>query len=164
MVLTSTATAPSSWTKSCRKLIKDMCRFASICARVASLTCPLHRYCSTASPTNTAAIAGIATHRKRRSLTCGLFILFDFGTGDARAYNPCRFAFIRLYVCLFRLRDCLCSWAGPQRSFQQCAELAQESGFVNDGLGSASGARRAKPRARVHGHQDDFGSGGHLGE
>jgi hypothetical protein len=66
--------------------------------------------------------------------------------------------------CLFRLRDCLCSRARPQRSFQQCAELAQESGFVNDGLGSASGARRAKPRARVHGHQDDFGSGGHLGE
>ena len=86
MVLISTATAPSSWPKSCRKLIKDMCRLASICARVASLTCPLHRYCNTASPTNTAANAGMATHRKRRSLACGLFILFNFGIGDARAY------------------------------------------------------------------------------
>src|SRR6476619_7490664 len=97
MVLISTATAPSSWPKSCRKLINDMRRLVSICARVASLTCPLHRYCNTASPANTAANAGMATHRRRRSLACG-FILFEFGLGMLRRFHA-DFRLIRLYVC-----------------------------------------------------------------
>ena len=40
--------------------------------------------------------------------------------------------------------------AWPQRPLQQRAEFPQESGFVNDCLGSAPGTRRAKSRARVH--------------
>src|SRR3954462_8804879 len=79
MVLISTATAPNSWERSWRKLMSETCRLASICARVAALTCPLQRYCNTARPTNTAAIAGTATHRRRRSLACDLFIQFQLG-------------------------------------------------------------------------------------
>jgi hypothetical protein len=150
MLLISTATAPSSWPKSCRKLIKDVCRFASICDRVASLTCPLHLYCNTARPANTAAIAGTATHRKRRSLACGLFIHFQLRGLAALGPIICADSRLLKIICV-RLRSCrLNSRAGPQRSLQQRAQFPQEFGFVNHRLGSASGARRTKPRARVH--------------
>jgi hypothetical protein len=162
MVLISPATAPSSWAKSCRKLMRETCRLESICARVASLTCPLHRYCSIARPTNTAANAGIATHRRRRSLACGLSMHFQLWVGDARAYHPRRSASLDYKSALCSCHHCVYARTGPQRPFQQRAQLVQEFGLVNHRLGSASGARLQKSGAGVHGHHDDFGSGSHF--
>src|SRR6476661_5809301 len=140
MVLISTAAAPSSWAKSCRKLISETCRFPSICARVAALTWTLQRYCNTARPTNTAASAGTATHRRRRSLVCGLVI-------SIRCYGRLRGELPGHLVIHYRFRLPLKvdrKPGGPQWPLQQGAELSQKLWFVDHSVGAASGTRRAK--------------------
>src|ERR1051325_6795 len=72
--LVSRQTEAISRVTSCRNSIREFSRLDWIRVLVAVLTSPLHLYCKTASNASTAASAGTAAHRKRRSLNSAFVI------------------------------------------------------------------------------------------